>query len=387
MTTAYVFNPDHDLALASDSDHFDAPASARTFAHDCSVLPIWYAQNAGIVVSEPTSAAWLDEMANLFPQLKCRSCSTSFNGTDRIEPWGWNKTIRRQAEIQGVKNLPSIEILNELRMLQHRQLSIEATKKMSVLASDKLRIVKPAQLLAKDEISDYVAKQPYAIFKAPWSGSGKGIVRSLNGLSENLLRRVRNIAEKQGGVLAEPLYDVIQNFAMEFVCSQKKVDFAGYSWFFTNEHGAYTGNLLASDEQIETRLSQWINKQNLQAVRASMLEFISENIAPIYEGFVGVDMFVFRWKDEIFLHPCVEFNLRMTMGLVARRFYDNFVEKGRTGMFTVDFAKTTNMLLQDCERRKNEKPLDVKQWKIQSGYLPLTPIFPDMLYAVNVEIT
>ena len=118
-----------------------------------------------------------------------------------------------------------------------------------------------------------------------------------------------------------------------------------------------------------------------------MLEFISENIAPIYEGFVGVDMFVFRWKDEIFLHPCVEFNLRMTMGLVARRFYDNFVEKGRTGMFTVDFAKTTNMLLQDFERRKNEKPLDVKQWKIQRGYLPLTPIFPNTLYAVNVEIT
>lgn len=386
MTTAYVFNPDHDLALASDSDHFDAPASARRFAHDCSVLPIWYASSEGVILSESTSMAWLNEMLERFPQLKCFSCTSSFKGIDRIEPWGWNKTIRRQAELQGVKNLPSLENLNELRVLQHRQLSIDATKKMSVLANDNLRIVKPALLLTKDEIPDFVAKQPYAIFKAPWSGSGKGIVRSLNGLSENLLHRVQNIAEKQGGVLAEPLYDVIQNFAMEFVCSQGKVDFAGYSWFFTNEHGAYTGNLLASDEHIETLLSQWINKQDLYAVRASLLEFISENIASKYDGFVGVDMFVFCQNDEIFLHPCVEFNLRMTMGLVARRFYDNFVEKGRTGRFTVDFAKATNMLFQDCENRKNEKPLDVNQGKIHSGYLSLTNPSVDSLYAVNVEI-
>ena len=387
MTTAYVFNPGHDLALASDSDHFDAPASARKFAHDCSVLPIWYAQNDGVVVSEPTSSAWLNEMTNLFPQLKCRFCTSSFKGTDQIEPWGWNKTIRRQAELQGVEKLPSIESLNELRRLQHRQLSIEATKRMSALDNNNLRIAEPAKLLVKDEISDFVAKYPYAIFKAPWSGSGKGIVRSLNGLSENLLHRVQNIAEKQGGVLAEPLYDVVQNFAMEFVCSQNETDFAGYSWFFTNEHGAYTGNLLASDEHIETLLSKWINKHDLHTVRASLQKFINENITPKYEGFVGVDMFVFRQNNEIFLHPCVEFNLRMTMGLVARKFYDSFVEEGRTGMFTVDFAKTTNTLFQDSENRKIKQPLDVKQGRIQSGYLPLTPISPESLYAVNVEIT
>ena len=387
MTTAYVFNPDHDLALASDSDHFDAPASARKFAFDCSALPIWYAQTDGVVVSESTSSAWLGNMAELFPQLKCLSYTTSFKGTDRIEPWGWNKTIRRQAELQGAKNLPDIEFLNTLRMLQHRKLSIEATNKLSLLANNKLKIANPAFLLAKDDIPDFVAKQPYAIFKAPWSGSGKGIVRSLNGLSENLLHRVQNIAEKQGGIIAEPLYEVIQNFAMEFVCSQGKSDFAGYSWFFTNEHGAYTGNLLASDGHIETLLSQWISLHDLHAVRTSLREFIDRNIAPQYEGFVGVDMFVFRHNDEIVIHPCVEFNLRMTMGLVARKFFDNFVEEGHTGMFTVDFEKTNNVLVQHLEQRKKQNPLVVKQGKIQSGSLSLTEISPESLYAVNVEIT
>ena len=60
------------------------------------------------------------------------------------------------------------------------------------------------------------------------------------------------VLREQGGLTAEPIYNKVKDFALEFYSDgQGEVRFAGYSVFSTNEHGAYTGNLLASDGQIE----------------------------------------------------------------------------------------------------------------------------------------
>lgn len=40
----YLFNPDSDLALASNEENYMAPASARRMIQDLALLPMWYAQ-------------------------------------------------------------------------------------------------------------------------------------------------------------------------------------------------------------------------------------------------------------------------------------------------------------------------------------------------------
>ena len=52
MRKLYIFNPDHDLALASDSDHFDAPQSAKIFARDFSLLPLWFCSEESAIYTE-----------------------------------------------------------------------------------------------------------------------------------------------------------------------------------------------------------------------------------------------------------------------------------------------------------------------------------------------
>ena len=75
------------------------------------------------------------------------------------------------------------------------------------------------------------------------------------------------------------------------------------------------------------------------------MNFLKEKVAKVYNGFVGVDMFVYsEARDagcdaqdvEYKINPVVEFNLRMTMGMVARVVYDRCVQKGVRGMFTID---------------------------------------------------
>jgi hypothetical protein len=58
-----------------------------------------------------------------------------------------------------------------------------------------------------------------------------------------------------------------------------------------------------------------------------LMEFLRNNIAGRYEGYVGIDQFVhlpFEGDDEIGFNPVVEINLRMTMGLLAHNIYFMF---------------------------------------------------------------
>jgi hypothetical protein len=63
-----------------------------------------------------------------------------------------------------------------------------------------------------------------------------------------------------------------------------------------------------------------------------MANFLCEKVAKTYTGFVGVAMFVYKQCTieraiEYKINPVVAFNLRMTMGMVARVVYDRCVKK------------------------------------------------------------
>ena len=47
----YIFNPDHDLALASGNVNYMPPASARQMAADLALLPVWYASPESAVLA------------------------------------------------------------------------------------------------------------------------------------------------------------------------------------------------------------------------------------------------------------------------------------------------------------------------------------------------
>jgi len=386
----YIFNPEHDLALANSDGNFMAPSSARKLAHDLSVIPLWYSDDNSTIISSVNNV-WLDEIKSLFPQLRNKFIVSKpdFSEINSIHTWGWDKAVKKQLLNSGAPEMlvPNEPQLENIKKLSHRRKSIEALYYINENLSDNNLLDQlPIEINNINDAEKYAVTKRPAVFKAPWSGSGKGLSWVRGRLSDSHRGWIKNIIEKQGSVIAEHIYNVEQNFAMEFLCENGKVQFAGYS-LFEAEKGIYRSNILMPDDVISDFLTaRYLNPDLLQNTKTLLTKFIENEIAPFYSGALGIDMFVYEENGTMKLHPCVEINLRMTMGYVARIFYDNFVNPNTRGRFYIDHSPVSGELWSDHNSRTSDMPLKIMNGKIQSGYLSLSIVQPHSHYRVRVEL-
>ena len=139
--------------------------------------------------------------------------------------------------------------------------------------------------------------------------------------------------------MLEPYYNKVKDFGMEFEARPDgRVEYCGLSVFQT-ANGAYTGSVIATERAKREMLGRYVGMQLLDAVRDSICSTMSEALQGIYTGPFGVDMMIVAGKEpsarpaneagenlstlnsqlstNYLLHPCVELNLRRTMGHVA----------------------------------------------------------------------
>jgi hypothetical protein len=164
------------------------------------------------------------------------------------------------------------------------------------------------------------------------------------------------------------------------------VHFAGYSLFETDGQGAYKGNVLASDEAIEATLAQYVGCEALRTTRERLIELLSEKLGGRYTGYLGVDMMIYEGEGGYRLHPCIEINLRMNMGLVARLFYDRYVAPGAQGTYSVAYYPKKGEALAHHERMQREFPCNIQENRVVKGYLSLTPVTEDTCYQAFVRM-
>ncbi len=389
----YIFNPEHDLALANSDGNFMAPLSARKLAHDLAALPLWYAAENSIIYAATNNGNRLKELQNNFPQLTNKNIVVhpDFEKIKSLNVWGWDKAVIKQFSNLGApENLqPPSSTIEHIKRLSHRCTAIEAMDFVINNASVALSNIFPEkaiEIFALKDAEEFTKVKKPAVFKAPWSGSGKGLSWVRGKLSESHRGWIKNTIEKQGSVIAEQIYRVVENFAMEFECKNGEVFFAGYS-LFESEGGIYRGNILMSDAKIVEHLTKYFTvKENLHEVQNLLTEFIQLNIAPFYSGVLGIDMFIFDENELVKLHPCVEINLRMTMGYVAHKFFRNFVQDENTGRFYIDHNPVVGALWKDHNERTTEFPPEVENGRIKSGYLSLTEVHQHSNYRVRVEV-
>ena len=119
--------------------------------------------------------------------------------------------------------------------------------------------------------------------------------------------------------MVEPYYNKVRDFGMEFFMHENgEVEYTGLSLFHT-VNNVYTGNLLAPEEEKRMILDKWIPTSLTDMVRDRICTYIPTMLHPHYAGPLGIDMMVVSRHDQqgFLLHPCVEINLRRTMGHVA----------------------------------------------------------------------
>ena len=287
----YIFNPEHDLCLANGDENFVPPRSAMGFAN---------------------------ENMDLSERLKRPN-----KHRRQIIPWGWNHSLRKRLINEGIdpSALPSEEELRFIRTHSRREFALEVHSRLScgnsqVMGPD-YRIV----ATSVGEIEAFISANGSAVLKSPLSGSGKGIRFVRERLSESDAGWCRRTLDKQGSVIVEQRFEIIKECAMLFECHHEGIDFIGYS-LFESRNGAYSKNILASNEDIEDLIAGYIPRDTLIDIRENLTGILSDTLTGHYEGFLGVDQMICQTDSPVFI-PVSEINLRMTMGLIARNQYDN----------------------------------------------------------------
>ena len=182
--------------------------------------------------------------------------------------------------------------------------------------------------------------------------------------------------KEQGFVVATPIYEKVQDFAIEYYSDGKgNISFVGYSLFRTNTKGAYQGNILQSELMHRKTLSKYISLDELDTIDASLRKKLSATYGNRYKGYIGVDMIICHTNDsKNALHPCVEVNMRMNMGVLSTILANRFLAEGTKAIFSIDYHTTCEELQCFLSHTSKENPLIIENKKIASGFMPLVPI-------------
>ncbi|WP_336526992.1 hypothetical protein [Bacteroides acidifaciens] len=390
----YIFNPEHDLALASGEANYMAPASARRMASELALLPMWYAEEGSAVLAP--SAYNLDyvkkiqELLGLSVDLITEPELAIEPDLD-IRPWGWDVALRKRLSVLGVDEvlLPSMGQLNDLREYSHRS---KAVALLPELQLNEYFCGESYYLRTPEEWKRFVEGRKECLLKAPLSGSGKGLNWCKGIFTSFISGWCTRVAASQGGVIAEPIYNKVEDFAMEFYSDGAgELTFVGYSLFHTGKSGMYEGNRLLSNGAIRKQLAQYVPLEALMDLENCLKYRLSALVGTVYKGYLGVDMMICRFPENekpVFrIHPCVEINLRMNMGVIARFLHDRYVRPGSTGRFVIDYHPSEGEALQEHERMSATYPLESREGRVYSGYLPLVPVHKRSCYRAWIWVT
>ncbi|MDE5790026.1 MAG: hypothetical protein K2H96_02195 [Muribaculaceae bacterium] len=329
MKSIFIFNPETDIVLGLDTDSYTPNKNIANFRKRLSLLPSLYAEK-GDTVLIPDSVKD-DEIVNLpffditnakglnilrWNDLKKISIFNDPPSPSIFKPWGWNKEMHRKLTALPVPEttLPSLSCIEKLRSLSHRSLTVDFfmyfdSFKDSVNASG---ITPPCYLSTMESVMNFIDAHGLFCLKAPWSSSGRGVIFSLHNKKEKILEWAGGVLKSQGGLMGEVFYQKRIDFASEWFVKDGTVVYCGLSLFQSDERGKYTGNRLLPQKEIKEYLKEESEWSDIYLIRQR--DFIEKFISPYYSGPLGFDMLV---TENGSINPCVEINLRQTMGNVA----------------------------------------------------------------------
>lgn len=310
MAKLHLFNPENDMALAVGSHQFTPPRGAMAISAAGRAIPmLWAGEGDYIYVADEDERQRALKFKNRY-NLAGEPVATAPADATPV-PWGWSIYTRNLFQKFGVNQrlLPSPQRIEQLRQLSHRRTAIAIHHLLSTPANRC-----PVEATSLEQV--IAARQQFGadiVVKLPWSSSGRGVVYS-NASPESTFRGyVGGMIRRQGSVLVEPFYRRIRDFAMLFHCDGRRAEFRGLSMFTTDGRGFYAGNIVAPQSTIAEMIGA-----DLSVYIRTLTDTLSEVIAPHYEGWVGVDMMICRADDGSEMTvPCVEVNLRPTMGVAA----------------------------------------------------------------------
>lgn len=353
-STLHLFNPSHDEALAAHSPYYSPSKIAQKLASQWALLPSLWA-NDGDAVYIPTDVKCLVDTDVLQVngrqiRLVQRSNMTPrfWQTISQVQPWGWDAMVKHQLVKMNAPTelLPTDDALEQIRQLSSRQTTADVLPMLVDELKDKvtLQVVGRSHIVhGWEELMLLVATYGSVMVKSLWSCSGRGVFVVNAHPSPSVAGRVCKLLQQQGAIEVEPLYKGVADFALEFdVDAGKGVCYRGLSLFRTTDRGGYMANVVQPQEQLQAHLFSMF--QPLQMCFKQLCSVCEQVLSAhfmttAYSGPLGIDMMLVQLPNgTTALHPCIEVNVRRTMGYVACQLQSLGVEAWQTDFpFSKDF--------------------------------------------------
>lgn len=312
------------MALASGGKSYTPPLSIQQMESRMASFPQLWAEEGDEVLTDWTVP--YAELQGLHP-----------DGLLVPMPWGWSLAIKYKLLRWGVPEsvLPSDASLQEWRMFSNRGFAVEYLRAM--LASPDLHRWSNHLIGGKcsyfSSVEDFylhfqntssentLAKDAARIFKSPWSSSGRGVFIS-NDLSK-VRKRLEGYVRHQGGFVVDSYYNnKVLDGALEFFVEEDgSVRFLGFSVFLTDGGGHYLNHFVESQWGLRQRFVEALGFPDADGLLDCLVDYhlrnLSVRLGHSYRGPLGIDVLVSEMQGVRRLHPCIEINLRMNMGIVA----------------------------------------------------------------------
>ncbi len=336
MNRLLLFNSSNDLALAQGTKEYIAPKSVVQMERDLSAIAWWWAEE-GDAVLLPAGADKSSVEAFFAPYKRNIRFINEDEKYDTLHkstgchfcpaPWGWSAATAYRLQRFGVpeSHIPTAEAIERMRALSSREFAAEYIKELLAdeataphrgsLVGEKMRFIRAIDELRMPERT---------IFKSPWSSSGRGIFAA-NSLDEPSIHdKLRGFITRQGGFLADKMYNKSLDFALEYrITESGEAQFLGFSLFVAGGNGFYGYNFVASEQELKARIIEegcdGVLLEWLVDVHARLL---TRRLRGHYCGCVGIDMLIAIEDGHPRIHPCVEINLRMNIGILALKVFE-----------------------------------------------------------------
>jgi hypothetical protein len=369
-----------------DSTHYTPPDNVRAITNDLALLPAWYADEGDYVLintpNPPPLSGCIPATLHITPLArKDIKAQAALLPRFKAAPWGLSRqSVRLFDDLRNEGLAVDGPVWkDEYKSLTSRRTAATCLAGIQQLLPGANLPLPPVFFSQPDHIEAWLHQHtgPF-VLKAPYSSSGRGLLW-INGneLSLSGQNRINGWIRKQNAVSIEQALHKETDFAMEFYSDGKgNLRYEGLSLFSTNQRGAYLGNKLQTQSALRKQLSNYTGDEALNTVQQALSRVLCDTFANCYTGYLGVDMLIYNDKGSFAIHPCVEINLRYTMGLTAIRLFENHLDPSAEGFFNVLYDRLPGRSYERHLLMHKAHPPVFRNGRLLRGYLSLCPVTP-----------
>ncbi len=388
------------MAIANGTVSYMPPSILQKFERDLSVISSYFAkENDFVVVKDPIDESWVSYMKGLgfkLPNYILRdkiSENRELKNTELgfIRPWGWSPVVHNI--FKNIRPLCSVNFQNTPNSIwceSHKDLysRITALNIYNYITSnydydflageDDV----PKVCNSVKEVENLLERFDKLVVKAPWSSSGRGLlIIKDKSLSIQESQWISGILKNQSYIMAEEWREKLFDLSFHYFIDEKsRVKHIGNVSFFTDDKGSYQGNnLRALPSSLDESIYGFLRDGNMDVLSDILKDALEKSSLPEnYYGYLGVDAYVYNTDDGLKIFPCVEINLRYTMGTLNLKMRE-FVTEDSEGYLVTRRVNHCSMP-EFVKHMQVEYPIELKSGKLRKGFISLVPVNEETVF-------